>query len=41
MRAHPKVSLLEVNPHNTSRWIEVRGRVVELRRRARRRMPTY
>jgi PPOX class probable F420-dependent enzyme len=32
MRANPRVSLLVVDPRDTSRWIEVRGRVVELRR---------
>jgi PPOX class probable F420-dependent enzyme len=32
MRADPRVSLLVVDPHDGSRWIEVRGRVVEMRR---------
>ena len=27
MRANPKVALLVIDPRNTSRWIEVRGRV--------------
>jgi nitroimidazol reductase NimA-like FMN-containing flavoprotein (pyridoxamine 5'-phosphate oxidase superfamily) len=31
MRANHNVSLLVVDPRNSSRWIEVRGRVVELR----------
>jgi PPOX class probable F420-dependent enzyme len=30
MQANPKVSLLVVDPENTSRWIEVRGLVVEM-----------
>jgi PPOX class probable F420-dependent enzyme len=32
LRSNPQVSLLVVDPRDTSRWIEVRGRVVELRR---------
>lgn len=32
MQANPRVTLLVVDPRNTSRWIEVRGRVVELQR---------
>lgn len=27
---NPKVTLLVIDPHNSSRWIEVRGRVVEI-----------
>lgn len=30
MQANPRVTLLVVDPNNTSRWIEVRGRVVEM-----------
>lgn len=30
LRANPHVALLVIDPHNGSRWIEVRGRVVEL-----------
>jgi PPOX class probable F420-dependent enzyme len=30
MRANPKVAVLVIDPKNSSRWIEVRGRVVEL-----------
>ena len=30
MRANPKVALLVIDPQNTNRWIEVRGRVVEI-----------
>ena len=30
MRANPKVALLVIDPQNSSRWIEVRGRVVEI-----------
>lgn len=30
MRANPKVTLLVIDPENGSRWIEVRGRVVEM-----------
>lgn len=30
MQANPKVTLLVVDPNNTSRWIEVRGRVAEI-----------
>jgi PPOX class probable F420-dependent enzyme len=30
MRANPKVALLVIDPQNDSRWIEVRGRVVEI-----------
>lgn len=32
MRADHRVSLLVIDPRDSSRWIEVRGRVVELRR---------
>lgn len=32
MRANPKVALLVVDPQDSSRWIEVRGKVVEIRR---------
>ena len=32
MLADPRISLLVVDPKNTGRWIEVRGRVVELTR---------
>ncbi len=32
MFANPKVSLLVIDPKNSSRWIEVRGKVVEIRR---------
>src|SRR5262245_23605188 len=32
MLTNPSVSLLVIDPQNTARWIEVRGRVVELRR---------
>src|SRR5215471_3982247 len=32
MRANPKVTLLVVDPKDGSRWIEVRGNVVEIRR---------
>jgi PPOX class probable F420-dependent enzyme len=31
MRANPRVSLLVVDPDNTARWVEVRGRVAEIR----------
>jgi PPOX class probable F420-dependent enzyme len=30
MQANPKVTLLVIDPANTSRWIEVRGRVIEM-----------
>ena len=30
MRANPKVTLLVIDPQNGSRWIEIRGRVVEM-----------
>jgi PPOX class probable F420-dependent enzyme len=30
--ANPQVSLLVIDPRDASRWIEVRGRAVELRR---------
>jgi PPOX class probable F420-dependent enzyme len=30
MRANPKVSLLIIDPQNNSRWIEVRGTVIEM-----------
>lgn len=30
--ANPKVSLLVIDPKNSSRWIEVRGKVVEITR---------
>lgn len=30
MRKNPKVTLLVIDPQNTSRWIEVRGKVVEM-----------
>ena len=30
MRANPKVALLVIDPQNVSRWIEVRGNVVEI-----------
>lgn len=32
MRANPKVTLLVIDPQDGSRWIEVRGKVVEIRR---------
>jgi len=32
MRANPKVTLLVIDPQDGSRWIEVRGRVVEIQR---------
>ena len=32
MHANPKVALLVVDPQDSSRWIEVRGKVVEIRR---------
>jgi PPOX class probable F420-dependent enzyme len=32
MRANPKVALLVIDPQDGSRWIEVRGNVVEIRR---------
>jgi PPOX class probable F420-dependent enzyme len=32
MRANPKVALLVIDPKDSSRWIEVRGKVVEIRR---------
>jgi PPOX class probable F420-dependent enzyme len=32
MRANPKVALLVIDPQNGNRWIEVRGRVVEIQR---------
>jgi hypothetical protein len=32
MRANPKVMLLVIDPQDGSRWIEVRGNVVEIRR---------
>jgi hypothetical protein len=31
-RANPKVTLLVIDPKDGSRWIEVRGKVVEIRR---------
>lgn len=31
MCSNPKVALLVIDPHNDSRWIEIRGNVVELR----------
>jgi PPOX class probable F420-dependent enzyme len=30
MRRNPKVTLLVIDPTNNSRWVEVRGRVVEI-----------
>lgn len=30
MQANPRVTVLVVDPQNTSRWMEVRGRVVEI-----------
>lgn len=30
MQANPKVTLLVIDPNNNSRWIEVRGRIVEI-----------
>jgi PPOX class probable F420-dependent enzyme len=30
MRANPKVTMLVIDPQNDSRWIEVRGKVVEI-----------
>lgn len=30
MQANPRVTLLIVDPHDASRWLEVRGRVVEM-----------
>ena len=30
MRARPKVTLLVIDPKDTSRWIEVRGQVIEM-----------
>jgi PPOX class probable F420-dependent enzyme len=32
MRANPRVSLLVIDPKDSSRWIEVRGKVVEITR---------
>jgi len=32
MHANPKVTLLVIDPKDGSRWIEVRGRVVEIQR---------
>ena len=32
MRCNPKVTLLVIDPQNASRWIEVRGNVVEISR---------
>jgi PPOX class probable F420-dependent enzyme len=32
MRGNPKVTLLVIDPQNSSRWIEVRGNVVEITR---------
>lgn len=32
MRANPKVTLLVIDPNDSSRWIEVRGRVREITR---------
>jgi PPOX class probable F420-dependent enzyme len=32
MRANPRVAVLVTDPRDTSRWIEVQGRVVDLRR---------
>ena len=32
MRANPRVTLLVIDPKDVSRWIEVRGNVVEIRR---------
>ena len=32
MRANPKVTLLVIDPQDGSRWIEVRGKVVEIQR---------
>jgi len=30
MRANPRVTVLVIDPKNSSRWIEIRGRVVEI-----------
>ncbi len=30
MRANPKVTLLVIDPRNSSRWVEVRGKVIEM-----------
>jgi hypothetical protein len=30
MQANPKVTLLLIDPKNSSRWIEIRGRVIEI-----------
>lgn len=30
MQANPRVTVLVIDPHDSSRWIEVRGRVVEM-----------
>lgn len=30
MRSNPKVSILVIDPENSSRWIEIRGRVKEM-----------
>jgi PPOX class probable F420-dependent enzyme len=32
MRANPQVALLVMDPQDASRWIEIQGRVIELRR---------
>ena len=32
MQANPKVAVLVIDPKDSSRWIEVRGRVVEMTR---------
>ena len=32
MRKNPKVSVLVIDPRDSSRWIEVRGRVIEMTR---------
>jgi PPOX class probable F420-dependent enzyme len=32
MRANPKVTILVIDPHDSSRWIEVRGHVGEISR---------
>ena len=40
MRNNPKVTVLVIDPRDSSRWIEIRGKVTEMTQMARRRTPT-
>ena len=40
MCADPRVALLVIDPDDSSRWIEVRGRAVEITPQAQKPMPT-